>query len=84
MRQYESFQNESPHSSVFSSSAYSLRIRRAVALDRVGELHEVRGWFRSEQDVYVVVLAVEVRQFNTVVVREPADDLVYGLGSFLS
>ncbi len=31
MRQYESFQNESPHSSVLSSSAYSLRIRRAVA-----------------------------------------------------
>jgi hypothetical protein len=26
--------------------------------------------------VYVVVLAVEVRQFDTVVVREPADDLV--------
>ncbi len=31
MGQYESFQNESPHSSVFKSSAYSLRIRRAIA-----------------------------------------------------
>ena len=51
------------------------------ALDRVDELHEVCGWFRSEQDVYVVVLAVEVRQFDTVVVREPADDLVNELGS---
>ena len=35
----------------------------------------------SEQDVYVVVFAVEVRQFDTVVVREPAGDLVNELGS---
>jgi len=53
------------------------------ALDRVDELHEVCGWFRSEQDVNVVVLSVEVRQFDTVVVREPADDLVNELGSLL-
>ncbi|ERG96458.1 MAG: hypothetical protein J07HQW2_02937 [Haloquadratum walsbyi J07HQW2] len=46
------------------------------ALDRVDELHdhEVRGWFRSEQDVNVVVLSVEGRQFDAVVVREPADN----------
>ncbi len=53
------------------------------ALDCVDELHEVCGWFCSEQDVNVVVLSVEVRQFDTVVVSEPADDLANELGSLL-
>ena len=53
------------------------------ALDRVDELHKVCGRLRSEQDVYVVVLSLKVGQFDTVVVREPADDLVDELGSLL-
>jgi len=46
------------------------------ALDCVDELHEVCGGFRPEQDVNVVVLVVEGRQFDAVLVGEPADDPV--------
>ena len=52
-------------------------------LHSVDELHEVRGWLCSKQDVNVVVLAVEVGQFDAVLVREPADDPVDELGSLL-
>ena len=87
MRQYESFQNESPHSSQFGLQFILVLVADAAggrALDRVDELHEVGGRFRSEQDVNVVVLSVEVRQFDAVLVREPADDPTNELGSLLS
>jgi len=40
-----------------------------LTLDGVDELHKVCGWLGPEQDVNVVVFAVEIGQYDTILVR---------------
>jgi hypothetical protein len=55
----------------------------SCTFDGVDELHEVCGWLGPEQDVNVVVFAVEIGQCDTILVFEPLDDPANELGSLL-